>query len=209
MSRLPTPSTSGTPRSTRISGPRFGYRPLIDRAAFTTAETPLSASPSALTRSRSSWSMNATSPAWTRRRRFLVRRSTRAARPPSRAPRLASLSATDPQLGLPWGVIGTNIAVHAGSGAPGTRSTRRRPRLDQLPRVGQRRPRRPAGQHPCQLLHPLLPLEHPDARRATLLRHQEVPVGPGRDLGQVRHHEDLSPPGHLGQPLGHRGGGAP
>src|SRR4051794_10651068 len=75
----PTPSINGISASTRISGPRFGYRPLIEREASITAATPALTRPSALTRSRSSWSITAISPGWIRVRRSFVRRSTRAA----------------------------------------------------------------------------------------------------------------------------------
>src|SRR5918992_1175583 len=93
---LPTPSTRVTPARSRMSGPSVGYRPVIDGLALTTARTPRATSPSAATRSRSSWSITAISPGRSRPRRRLVRGSTRA-RAISRADlarRVVSLSAT-------------------------------------------------------------------------------------------------------------------
>src|SRR5438067_13312352 len=65
------------PAETRISGPRFGYRPEMLGAALTTAATRQATSESALTRSTSWWSMTAMSPGRSRLVRFLVRRSSR------------------------------------------------------------------------------------------------------------------------------------
>ncbi len=45
----------------RICGPRFGYRPEMLGATFTTAPTSHDTSASALTRSRSTWSITAMS----------------------------------------------------------------------------------------------------------------------------------------------------
>src|SRR5512144_1904442 len=61
-----------------ISGPRFGYRPEMLLAALTTAAGRAATSASAATLSMSWWSMTATSPAFNRLVRFLVRRSARA-----------------------------------------------------------------------------------------------------------------------------------
>ena len=71
----PTSSISGTPASTRSCGPRFGYRPVMLGAALMTAATWQLTSDSALTRSRSAWSMIAISPGRSRLVRVLVRRS--------------------------------------------------------------------------------------------------------------------------------------
>ena len=54
-------SISLTPARTSSSGPGFGNRPVVDGATLTTARTPVSASSSAETRSRSAWSTIATS----------------------------------------------------------------------------------------------------------------------------------------------------
>src|SRR5215218_4844866 len=59
----------------------LGYRPLIERAAFTTPPTSAMTSASAETPSRSSWSITAISPGATRWTSRLVLGSTRA-RPP-------------------------------------------------------------------------------------------------------------------------------
>ena len=67
-----------TPPRTSSSGPGFGKRPVCEGATFTTTRTPDSRSSSAETRSRSVWSMIATSSGVSRRTRFFVRRSSRA-----------------------------------------------------------------------------------------------------------------------------------
>src|SRR5262245_35482392 len=59
----------------------FGYRPLIERAAFTTPPTSAVTSASAETPSRSSWSITAISPGATRWTNRLVFGSTRASPP--------------------------------------------------------------------------------------------------------------------------------
>src|SRR5918995_2997642 len=69
------------PASSSRIGPRLGYRPLIERAAFTTPPTSAVTSASAETASRSSWSITAISPGATRWTNRLVLGSTRA-RPP-------------------------------------------------------------------------------------------------------------------------------
>src|SRR4029450_287419 len=69
------------PASSRRIGPGLGYRPLIDRAAFTTPPTSALTSAWAETPSRSSWSITAISPGATRWTNRLVLGSTRA-RPP-------------------------------------------------------------------------------------------------------------------------------
>ena len=74
----PGASISRTPPRTRRSGPGFGYRPVCESETFTTTRTPDSSSSSAETRSRSAWSMIATSSAESRRTRCFVRRSSRA-----------------------------------------------------------------------------------------------------------------------------------
>ena len=66
------------PASTSNCGPWLGYRPLMLVDTFTTAPTWRSISASALSRSRSRWSMIAISPDESRLTRFLVRRSSRA-----------------------------------------------------------------------------------------------------------------------------------
>jgi hypothetical protein len=73
----PTLSSSAIPASRIMSGPRFGYRPVIDAAAFTTATIRRSASASAATRSRSAWSITAISPGLSCLVRSFVRRPTR------------------------------------------------------------------------------------------------------------------------------------
>ena len=75
----PGASISRTPPRTSRSGPGFGKRPLWELATLTTTRTPHSSSSSAETRSRSVWSMTATSPGPSRRTRFFVRRSSFAA----------------------------------------------------------------------------------------------------------------------------------
>ena len=60
-SGAPGASTSRTPPRRSVSGPRFGYLPLDDGETLTTTRTPDSTSSSAETRSRSAWSMIATS----------------------------------------------------------------------------------------------------------------------------------------------------
>src|SRR5215469_10218165 len=78
IASVPTSSSSGMPASSSSRGPRFGYLPVMDFAAFTTAATRQSISSSALTRSRSAWSMTAMSPGFSRLTRTFVRGSTRA-----------------------------------------------------------------------------------------------------------------------------------
>src|SRR5918996_1824297 len=92
---FPTPSTSVTPARSRMSGPSVGYRPVIDGLAFTTVRTPRATSPSAATRSRSSWSITAISPGRIRPMSRLVLGSTRATASsrPALARRVVSLSA--------------------------------------------------------------------------------------------------------------------
>src|ERR671936_516810 len=75
----PGASISRTPPRTSASGPGFGKRPDCEGATLTTTRTPDSSSSSAETRSRSVWSMIATSSAPSRRTSFLVRRSSFAA----------------------------------------------------------------------------------------------------------------------------------
>ncbi len=77
MTSLPTLSISGIPASTRISGPRLGYRPEMEDAAFTTAAGRQARRASALTLSMSWWSMTAISPGRSRLVRFFVLGSTR------------------------------------------------------------------------------------------------------------------------------------
>ena len=60
------------------AGPGFGKRPELDGETLTTARTPESASSSAETRSRSTWSMIARSPGRSRLTRSFVRRPSRA-----------------------------------------------------------------------------------------------------------------------------------
>ena len=74
----PTPSIRMTSEATRISGPRFGYRPEIDGEALTTAVTPALTSASAVARSMSRWSMTTMSLCPTRPSRASLRRDTRA-----------------------------------------------------------------------------------------------------------------------------------
>src|SRR4051794_17207899 len=63
------------PASRRICGPRLGYRPEMLGATLITPLTPQDTSASALTRSRSTWSMIAISPWFSRLVRNLVRLS--------------------------------------------------------------------------------------------------------------------------------------
>jgi hypothetical protein len=74
----PTASTSVTPPRVSSSGPRFGYAPVIERAALMTTSTPVASSPSALTRSMSAGSMIAMSEGPRRLARSFVRLSRRA-----------------------------------------------------------------------------------------------------------------------------------
>ena len=69
---------TGMPASSSSCGPRFGYRPVMLIEALTTAATFRLISSSALTRSRSEWSMTAISPGLSRLVMFFVLRSTRA-----------------------------------------------------------------------------------------------------------------------------------
>ena len=107
--------------STNRSGPRFGYRPLIDLAPFTTPPTPAAISDSAETRSRSSWSITATSPGCSRWTSRFVRPSTRA-RPPwglgRRSGRLSRLLDLVPTWETPWPLFPLGRA----SGISGLRS---------------------------------------------------------------------------------------
>src|SRR3984957_4316199 len=75
----PTSSSSGTPALISSWGPRFGYRPVMLGATFTTAPTCCRSSASAPSRARASWWMMAISPSRRRLVRFLVLRSSRAA----------------------------------------------------------------------------------------------------------------------------------
>ena len=70
----PGASTRQTPARTSSSGPGFGKRPELEGETLTTARTPESASSSAETRSRSTWSMIARSPGRSRLTRSFVRR---------------------------------------------------------------------------------------------------------------------------------------
>jgi uncharacterized protein YbaP (TraB family) len=59
--------------ATMMSGPRLGYRPLTDGRTLITAPTSQATRASALTRSRSRWSITAISPGLIRLVKFLVR----------------------------------------------------------------------------------------------------------------------------------------
>src|SRR5439155_16745700 len=71
-------STRWMPAWTSSSGPMFGYVPLDDGRQLSTAATPAVTRSSAETRSRSRWSMTATSPGTRRLTSTLVRRPSRA-----------------------------------------------------------------------------------------------------------------------------------
>ena len=76
-------------------------------------------------------------------------------------------------------------------------------RFEQLGGVPARRVRAEAGEHPRQLGDPRVAV---DGRRARdrpaaelALRHRDLGVGVRRDLGEVRHAQDLVAPGQLGE----------
>src|SRR5207247_2006512 len=130
-----------------------------------------STSPSAATRSRSSWSITATSPGWIRRRRFLVQRSTRATRaavPLGRGRRLTTLRATVAHL-EPMGESGDMLEILAGASRVGPWIRRIEPEVGGGPGHGE-----------------LLPEQGEEARRA-LPAHQ-----PGRPGGRF----DADPRAH-------------
>src|SRR5439155_20129415 len=87
-------STRWMPACTSSNGPMFGYVPLDDGRQLRTAATPAATRSSAETRSRSRWSMTATSPGTRRLTRTLVRRPSRAGPATTRAGRSARSDAS-------------------------------------------------------------------------------------------------------------------
>src|SRR5215470_15008994 len=181
-------------------------------AALTTAATSFWMSASALTRSRSAWSMTAMSPGRSRLVRFLVRLSIRAvAETPDR---LTGLFRRNPGSLREAAVIVKQYCQMVGAGgsasAPaGLSSGPRRPLgrrgFQQLTGV------RPAelgvletGQHPGQLAYPALVVQAghtaADDRAVAGLLHHQVVVRERGHLGQVGDHDDLREPGQPGQP---------
>src|SRR4029453_3696540 len=105
----------------------------MERPALTTAAPPRSTKPSAATRSRSSWSMTAISPGWILRRRFFVRRSTRARCAVDRVLRRATRRANLLHLEVDVGHSRTNIVVYVRLEREHARGPEGRPPgLDQL-----------------------------------------------------------------------------
>src|SRR3954447_3319542 len=209
----PTSSTRGIPACTMISGPRFGYRPEMLRAALTTAAGRRATSDSAATTSMSTWSITATSPGSSRFVRFLVRRSMRAGPmtpgPPSGAARrrvrniltrrwshgaIDGRSAARPAPcppGLPV-AHGAGSPLHLGGGEelPGVR----------LRGAGVLHP----AEHPRELADPprLVQRRHAAHRHLAVagLHHREVTVRGRGALRQVGDDDHLRGPGEPGQP---------
>src|SRR5215510_725318 len=212
-------SSSGIPASTRSCGPALGYRPLMLLATLTTAATCRCTSASALTRSRSSWSMMAISPGARRLVRFLVRRSSLAGPlTPGRSSvlgrgvmgRLRNCAIIESILPEIRGWPAPSLQPGAGevvSGLvlvpelPGFRvGTLRAGGGEQLtgvrpPELGVFEP----GQHPGQLAHPARVVQPGDAaadhRAVAGLLDGQVGVRERGHLGQVGDHDHLGAAG--------------
>src|SRR5215210_230276 len=168
-------------------GPPFGYRPEIDASAFTTATTPAATRPSAAIRSRSRWSITATSPGSSRLMRSLVRRSILA------VPTTAVVGRVPRALRRAMGpCLLEGVA-----------------RLEQLGGVAARMGRLPdSRQHAGELAHPFLAGHRLRARHRAfpllaLLDH-DLRVGEGRHLREMRDDQHLMPPGEVRQQAAHR-----
>src|SRR5215472_494315 len=212
-------SSSGIPASTRSCGPVLGYRPLMLAAALTTAAACRCNSASALTRSRSSWSMMAISPGVSRLVRFFVRRSRRAG--PLTPGRSSALGRGVMGRRRNWAIIESHPARNPGlacaitlipyrdQGQPGYSArwvlALRTSGGEQLTGV------RPAelgvfepGQHPGQLAHPALVVQPGDTaadhRAVAGLLDDQVGVRERGHLRQVGDHDHLGAARQPGQP---------
>src|SRR5690348_10430934 len=181
-------------------------------AALTTAATSSWMSASALTRSRSVWSMTAMSPGCSRLARFLVRLSIRAvAEMPGR---LTGLFRRNPGSLRKAALIAKQSCQMTGTGT----SASAPPGLSSGPRgpLGRRGFQQLTGvqpaelgilearQHPGQLAHPALLVQAGHAaagdRAVAGLLHHQVVVRERGHLGQVGDDDNLREPGQPGQP---------
>ena len=161
----------------------FGYLPLDDGETLTTTRTPDSTSSSAETRSRSAWSMMATSSAESRLTRCFVRRSSRT-RP---------VSSTEFRVHVARARrLGVRVAICVLS----IRSRRR-----------NRREKLAAAEHTLDLRTPLVVAELANTRVRRIAGHlldAEVPLCAARDLRQVRDRDHLRVLGEPHERVGDR-----